>query len=156
VEHEGLEGRLAGIARHDRPRGPIEVLEAIEVTLEGGLAGDWRGSLKPGANRRQVSLMEAASWAAAIGELGVDAPWWQRRANLLVEGLHLPRRPGFRIRIGAECLVEVTMECDPCNRMEEVAPGLREALTPDWRGGVLAFVAAPGTIRVGDRIGIER
>jgi MOSC domain-containing protein YiiM len=52
--------------------------------------------------------------------------------------------------------LEVTKECDPGNRMEDVASGLREALTPGRRGGVLAFAAAPGTIRLGDRIGIER
>lgn len=155
MEHAASEGRLAGIARHDRPRGPIEVLAEVTVTREHGLAGDWRGTLKPGANRRQVSFMEADSWATATAELGVDEPWWKRRANLLVDGLHLPRLPGIRLRVGADCLIEVTMECDPCSRMEDVVPGLREALRPDWRGGMLGFVVAPGAIRLGDRIGIE-
>lgn len=156
MEPGALRGRLAGIARHGRPRGSMEVLERVVVTREGGLADDWRGSLRPGANRRQVSLLEAHSWAAATAELGIEAPWWQRRANLLVEGIRLPRRPGSRIRVGEHCLIEVTMQCEPCSRMDDVAPGLQAALAPDWRGGVLGFVVAPGTIGIDHMIRIER
>ena len=46
------------------------------------------------------------------------------------------------------------MECDPCSRMEELQPGLRAALTPDWRGGVLGRVIADGEIAVGDSVTI--
>ena len=52
-------GVLAGIARHGRPRGPIEVLESARVTVEAGLAGDFRGAVKPGRKaKRQVSLID--------------------------------------------------------------------------------------------------
>jgi MOSC domain-containing protein YiiM len=39
--------------------------------------------------------------------------------------------------------------------MDELAPGLRAALTPDWRGGVTGRVIADGTIAVGDEVRIE-
>jgi len=39
--------------------------------------------------------------------------------------------------------------------MEEIHPGLKAALLPDWRGGVLGRVLAEGTIKVGDTIRIE-
>jgi MOSC domain-containing protein YiiM len=46
-------------------------------------------------------------------------------------------------------------ELTPCERMEEVAPGLQAAMRPDWRGGVFGQVLTDGVIRVGDRIDWE-
>jgi len=150
-------GHLRGIARHDRPRGPMETVGRISVTPELGLQGDFRGAVRPGKTpRRQVSLIEAESWAEAMADLGLDIPWYQRRANLLTEGLRLPRQPGAVIRIGASLQIELTCECDPCSRMEEIAPGLKAALIPDWRGGVLGKVIMPGEIALGDAITILR
>ena len=149
-------GVLTGIARHGRPRGPIEVLESVHVSVEAGLAGDFRGAVKPGRSaKRQVSLIERADWDAAMAELGVDHHWSVRRANLLVEGLDLPQRPGALVRIGESVVLEIMMECDPCSRMEEIEPGLKAALTPDWRGGALARVIQGGDIRLGDSIRVE-
>jgi len=148
-----------GIARHDRPRGPMEVLEHVAVSAAEGVHGDFRGAVRPGRQpRRQVSLIEAESWAAALAELDrsddPSLPWWVRRANLLTEGIRLPREAGAIIAIGADLQIEVTTECDPCSRMEEIAPGLKAVLTPDWRGGVLGRVIADGEIAVGDEIRI--
>jgi len=155
-----MTGRLGGIARHDRPRGPIETLSRVVVTRDEGVHGNCRGTVKPGgSDRRQVSLIEAESWAAAMADLGLGAddalPWQARRANLLVEGLRLPREGGGVIAIGASLRIEVTLECDPCNRMEELMPGLSNALAPDWRGGVLGRVLSDGEIAVGDEVRIE-
>jgi MOSC domain-containing protein YiiM len=147
-------GTLLGIARHARPRGPMEVLERVRVTREGGLQGDFRGAMRK-TGKRQVSLMESESWIAATGELGVEIAWQERRANLLVGGLRLPREPGKVIAIGESVRIETTVECDPCSRMEEIAPGLKAVLTPDWRGGVLGRVIAEGEIAEGDEVRIE-
>ncbi len=151
-----MTGRLAGIARHGRSRGDIETLDRVAVTREAGIAGDFRGGLKPGRNRRQVSVIEAESWAAATAGLGADLEWWKRRANLLVEGIRFPRREGCRIRIGDDLVIEVTMECTPCGRMEEIRPGLESALAPDWRGGLLGRVLVPGEVAIGDEVRIEQ
>lgn len=149
-------GVLLGIARHGRPRGPIELLDRAAVSIEGGIAGDYRGAVKPGGRaRRQLTLMEAGDWLAAVKQVGVPVEWQERRVNLLVGELDLPQRAGVCLRIGDQVRVEITGECDPCRRMDEVAPGLRVALTPDWRGGVLSRVLAGGEIRVGDRIVVE-
>ena len=148
-------GVLIGIARHDRPKGPMETIDRAAVTLNGGIAGDYRGGVKGKPHRRQVTLMESGDWRAALAELGRDVDWAERRVNLLVDGLDLPQRVGAELRIGS-ALVRVTTECDPCFRMDAVAPGLRAALTPDWRGGVCTQVIEPGEIALGDAIRIER
>ncbi len=151
-----MSGTLAGIARHGRARGPIETIDRVEVSLDGGIAGDHRGARKPGATgRRQVTLMERGDWEAAMAEVGRNIAWSERRANLLVDGLDLPKTAGTRLRIGDDVLLEITRETDPCERMEALAPGLRAALTPDWRGGACTRVLAGGVIAIGDPIRIE-
>ena len=133
----------------------METLDLVQVSIEAGLAGDFRGAVKPGGRgRRQVSLLERGDWDAAMAETGHSLPWQERRANLLVDGLDLPRVPGTRLRIG-DVVLEITQECDPCSRMETLARGLKAALTPDWRGGALARVIAGGRITVGDMIAVE-
>ncbi|RVQ69005.1 MOSC domain-containing protein [Croceicoccus ponticola] len=155
----GITGRLGGIARHDRPRGPIELIDEVAVTIRDGIAGDFRGAMKPdGPRKRQVSLINAEDWAAAMSDLGLEPgaiPWQERRANLLVQGIQIPRENGARIRIGNDVVIEIVQECDPCSRMEALHTGLKAALTPEWRGGVLGRVYAEGTIRTGDTIRIE-
>lgn len=138
----------------------METLDRVAVNRTEGVYGDFRGAARPGKlPRRQVSLIEAESWAAAMAELGREGgsliPWFERRANLLVEGLRLPREPGRVIAIGASLRIETTRECDPCSRMEEIAPGLKAVLIPDWRGGVLGRVLTDGEVAVGDEIRIE-
>ncbi len=134
----------------------MESIDHAEVSLDGGIAGDFRGARKPGGlGRRQVTLMEAGDWDLAMTEVGRTIPWFERRANLLVEGLDLPQTAGVRLAIGADVVLEITRETDPCERMEALAPGLRAALTPDWRGGACTRVLAGGRIAVGDLIRIE-
>jgi MOSC domain-containing protein YiiM len=150
-----MTGRLAGIARRAVPKGPMEVLDTASVTLAGGIEGDVRGRIKPGGRgRRQVTLMESRDWDAAMAAIDRDIPWQERRANLLIEDFDLPQSPGVRLRIGS-VLLQITMECDPCHRMDAIADGLQAALRPDWRGGACARVIEGGTIHIGDTIRIE-
>ncbi|WP_294294026.1 MOSC domain-containing protein [uncultured Sphingomonas sp.] len=148
-------GVLLGIARHARPKAPMEVIEHARVTPETGIAGDFRGAMKGKPYKRQVTLIERGDWDAAMAEVGHSIGWQERRANLLVDGLDLPQTKGVRLRIGADVVLEITRETDPCERMEALAEGLRAALTPDWRGGACAMVVTGGEIAVGDEIRIE-
>jgi len=152
----GVSGTLAGIARHAERRGPIETLETVQVSVEHGVEGDCRGLFKPGRkNRRQVTVMEASDWAVAAREVGTDLEWWNRRVNLLVDGVDLPQTEGSRVRIGEDVVLEITVECEPCNRMDALADGLQEALKPDWRGGACTRVLSGGHIKIGDSVRIE-
>ena len=149
-------GRLAGIATREKSRAPMQVAPFARVTRAAGVVGDFRGAVR--ADKvpwRQVSLLAAEDWAVAMGLLGADVPWFERRANLLTQELALPRQTGVLIAIGADLRLEVTGECDPCRRMDAVFPGLQDALKPFWRGGILARVISDGEIAVGDAIRIE-
>jgi uncharacterized protein (DUF924 family) len=117
--------------------------------LDLGVVGDVRGT-KPG---RQVTVLFREGWEKACRDLGVSLPWTTRRANLLVEDLPVPRE-GAHLVLG-ELLLEVTGETKPCQVMEAACPGLRRALTPEWRGGVTCRVLKGGTIRVGDHVEVS-
>ena len=134
----------------------METLDHVQVTIAEGLHGDFRGSLKPGRNKRQVTVMTAEGWRDALYELGAKLPWEQRRVNLLVDGVPLEDSEGRRLIFDSGLVLEVTGECDPCSRMEEVTPGLKAVLLPHWRGGVTTRVIEGGLIRVGDNVRIER
>lgn len=139
-----MTGRLKAIGRHGVRGGAMETVETAAVSIEDGVEGNVRTS-----RRRKVTVIAAEAWAAACAELGADLPWTLRRANLLVEGLELPREPGVRLRIGGVVL-EVTLETDPCALMDAQHTGLKGALTPNWRGGVSCMVVEGGQVSVGD------
>src|SRR3954464_1251466 len=101
----GLMGRIAGIARHDRPLAPMETLGSAELIEGQGVAGDFRGTRKAGSTGQNgVVLIEAGDWSAAVAECGASVPWYERRANLLVERLDVPQQPGAKLRIGRDVL----------------------------------------------------
>ena len=142
-------GLLLGIARAARKRAPLAEVGEAEVTLSLGVVGDARGT-KAG---RQVTVLFREGWEAACRDLDASLPWTTRRANLLVEGVPVPGL-GARLAVG-ELLLEVTDETKPCQVMEAAHPGLRRALTPEWRGGVTCQVLQGGVIRVGDRVEVR-
>ena len=141
-------GRLIGIARRKARRAPIEECALGLITPAEGLAGDCKGAKYP---RRQITVIEREGWERALAELGKQLPWTTRRANLLVEGIRLPRGAGSIVRIGPAEL-EVTGQTYPCRRMEEACPGLLSALAKDWRGGITARVLNGGPIALGDPV----
>jgi MOSC domain-containing protein YiiM len=72
------------------------------------------------------------------------------RENVTVEGVDVQAWPvGQRVRVG-RALLEITMVCDPCQRMDDLRPGLRAEL--DDRRGMLAHVVEGGEIALGDPI----
>jgi MOSC domain-containing protein YiiM len=72
------------------------------------------------------------------------------RENVTVEGADVHEWPvGQRVQVG-EALLEVTMVCDPCQRMDELRPGLRAEI--DGKRGMLARVVEGGEIALGDLI----
>lgn len=140
-----MAGKLIGIARATRARGEMEALSQVGVSVEAGVDQDRRGALK-GA---QVTVLAREDWEAACAEVGVTLAWLTRRANFYVEGVELPQQVGALFRVGEVELI-VRQETGPCSVMEKAQAGLREALTPDWRGGIRCDVVTGGRVSIGD------
>ncbi|MGD9785114.1 MAG: MOSC domain-containing protein [Hyphomicrobiaceae bacterium] len=136
------------------------------ITLDAGLIGDHKGKR---SRLRAVTVLAREDWEAALAAVSradatslqaldpglppVDLPWTARRANLLVEGIRLPRAVGAVLSIGPVVL-EVTGQTYPCRRMDEARQGLLKALASEWRGGLTCRVVQGGDVSIGDDVGI--
>jgi len=145
-----MAGRLIGIARASERMAPLEELQQASISVEAGVDGDARGR----SHGRQVTVLFRDGWEDACREAGADLHWTARRANLYVDGLERPRTIGGRLRIG-EIVLEVTEETAPCALMERTHAGLRDAMRPDWRGGVCCDVVSGGSVALGDHVDLE-
>jgi len=127
---------------------PMYPAEEIEAVANRGLSGC--AHAQPGG-LRQVLLMDLETLKAlqlAPGDV---------KENITTRGFDVRSlRPGQHLRIG-QALLEVTVPCEPCKRMEEIRAGLEKELR--GRRGMLCRVLEGGRIRTGDPIlalGYER
>jgi MOSC domain-containing protein YiiM len=133
---------IAGIwTSPERNSGRMDGHDQIRALADHGLEGC--AHARPGG-KRQV-LFASADHLDAVG---VDPG--RIRENFTVAGADVQSWPvGQRVRAGS-ALFEVTMVCDPCERMDAIRPGLREEL--EGRRGMLARVVEEGEVAVGDRL----
>jgi len=142
-------GRLAWIGLRTVRRGPVQIVDAARLSPDEGLVGDRYGGRA--GSKRQVTLIAREDIAAVAGYLDrADLDPVELRRNLMVEGLNLLALKGRHLAIG-DAVLEITGECHPCSRMEEIlGPGGYNALR--GRGGLTARVIQPGEIRLGDTV----
>ena len=119
---------------------PMEVVSSAEAIVDHGLRGD----ANAGSTKRQVLIIERElldEFALPIGDV---------RENITVEGIQLAgTSAGTRVRAG-QVLLEATLDCAPCQFIEDKRPGLREAMK--GKRGTLFRVIEGGRIEVGDKI----
>jgi MOSC domain-containing protein YiiM len=123
--------------------GRMEGHRRVRVLADHGLEGC--AHARPG-RKRQV-LFASREHLDAVGvEPG------RIRENFTVAGADVHEwRVGQLVRVG-EALFEVTMVCDPCERMDEIRPGLRTEL--EGRRGMLARVREGGEVELGDELAL--
>jgi MOSC domain-containing protein YiiM len=123
-----------------RGTGRSEPLERARAIESFGL----EGCAHANPPRREVLLASQDHLESVGVERGVI------RENITVAGADVQSWPvGQRVRVG-EALLEITMVCDPCHRMDELRPGLRAEL--DGKRGMLAHVVEGGDIALGDAV----
>jgi MOSC domain-containing protein YiiM len=123
---------------------PVQPVAAVSALLDAGLDGDLHA--RPGS-RRQVLFVDLE----ILETLGL-APGTIRE-QVTVRGLgvqHLPE--GTAVRIGT-ARFEVGRECDPCELMDGIRPGLRREL--EGRRGRFLRVTGAGSFAVGDAIAVD-
>jgi MOSC domain-containing protein YiiM len=122
-----------------------------EITIEKGITGDFRGT----AADRQITILSESAWLEACKSIDTTLPWTIRRANLLIDGVEFSASDvGKTLRIG-DVELKITRETSPCSLMDQQHQGLKQSLTPEWRGGVCCNVITAGSIRIGDQVEID-
>jgi len=144
-----VQGSVLALALRPVKSQSVIVQDTLELSPQAGVMGDHGTS-----RHRQVSLLDEDSWNAACIEVDEALNWTTRRSNVLVSGLDLQHLVGSQIRLGS-ALVEVMGEVVPCHVMDAAKKGLKDALKPDWRGGVYGRVIESGQVHVGDKITVH-
>lgn len=119
-------------------RMPMRPLREAELD-DSGLVGDHN---RAESSIRQLLLEDAETLEA----LGLTPG--QVKENVTLRGVDVNGLPSGTLLSLGDAVVEITKECSPCDRMEEIRSGLKAALV--GRRGVYARVVAGGTVRVGD------
>lgn len=143
-------GEVLWIGVRPERRQAMQPLAEASMAPDTGLAGDRYSSRT--SRSRQVTLIGAENLAAIASFLGREAldPALLRR-NILVRGINLLALKGRRIRLGT-AILEITGECHPCSRMEEVL-GLGGYNAVRGQGGVTARIIEPGQAALGSAVG---
>ena len=144
-----VQGTVLALALRPEKGGAMTLAESLTLTPTDGVIGD-HGTSK----RRQVTLLDVTAWQTACAEVDNEMDWTIRRSNILVSNLNLKDLVGVEIHIG-NTLVEIIGEVVPCHVMDHAHEGLKQALKPEWRGGVYGRIITTGQVSVGDNITIH-
>jgi MOSC domain-containing protein YiiM len=134
-------GKIVGVwTSPARNSGRMDGHESRQAIVGGGL----EGCAHANPPKREV-LFASKEHLDSVGvEPGVV------RENLTVEGDDVQAWPiGQRVRVGG-AVFEITMVCDPCQRMDAIREGLRTEI--DGKRGMLARVVEAGEVTVGDPV----
>jgi MOSC domain-containing protein YiiM len=104
--------------------------------------------------RRQVTIVSNKHWREVISPLNETPDPRMRRANLLVSDVDFTNARGRILRIGP-VRIRIFGETRPCEQMEAVAPGLKEAMSIPWGGGAFGEILDDGEIAVGDAVVLD-
>lgn len=155
-ENPAKAGRVASLHLHPaRGGGEMRAVQEIQAVQDKGIAGEpryfGRASRSGGPSRRQVSLIERETIAAHVDTLGLPGlDPGEVRSNIETEGIDLVALVGKEVAVGSAILY-FSEPRDPCQKMDDLAPGLRAAME-NGKQGVIAQVRQSGQIKVGDSI----
>ena len=142
---ETKEGQIVSLRLCLGSREPMREVDNCVVIAGEGLKGDRHRRADGSRSKRQILLMDRETLGRFQLSDGVI------RENITVEGLELSSlREGDRVSIGSDVILEITGDCEPCSRMDEIRQGLKDEL--EGQRGMLAYAESGGNIRVGDAI----
>src|SRR5688572_29170301 len=150
-------GRIASLHVHGAHGEPMLTVPEFELVAGKGIVQDTRYFARKSRNgeptKRQVTLIEREQIAEHCAVLGLTSiPPGVVRSNIETEGINLAALAGRHLRVGTAVLL-IGKPRDPCDKMDQIAPGLRQ-LMDHGKQGVLATVVVSGTVRLSDEISV--
>ncbi len=143
-----LEGTVKSLGIAVSKLSPMDQVDKIELITGQGIVGDRHLRTDGTRSKRQILLMDIET----LIEFGLSER--DIKENITVQGIDFSLiRSGNIVRIGMDVVLEITGDCEPCSRMDELRSGLKNAI--DGRRGMLAYVKSGGTISSGDSITVE-
>ena len=142
------EGSVVSMRLNVGSRKPMKEVDSARVITGQGIEGDRHLKEDGSRSRRQILLMDRET----LGDFSLDDGII--RENITVVGMDFASlEAGDRVSIGEDVVLEITGECEPCARMDEIRSGLQHEL--DGRRGMLAYAENGGLISVGDVISVK-
>ena len=142
------EGSVVSMRLNVGSRKPMKEVDSARVITGQGIEGDRHLKEDGARSRRQILLMDRET----LGDFSLDDGII--RENITVVGMDFASlEAGDRVSIGEDVVLEITGECEPCARMDEIRSGLQHEL--DGRRGMLAYAENGGLISVGDVISVK-
>ena len=134
-----LEGTVKSLGIAVSKLSPMDQVNKIELITGQGIVGDRHLRTDGTRSKRQILLMDIET----LIEFGLSER--DIKENITVQGIDFSLiKLGNIVRIGMDVVLEITGDCEPCSRMDELRSGLKNAI--DGRRGMLAYVKSGGTI----------
>ncbi|MEE3345960.1 MAG: MOSC domain-containing protein [Chloroflexota bacterium] len=129
-------------------RDPMKDVEEANFITGHGMKGDRHLRSDGRRSNRQVLIMDSET----LNDF--DLLPGQVRENVTVQGLDFASiSAGDRVSLGADVILEITGDCEPCSRMDELRAGLKDEI--DGKRGLLAYVEKGGLVSVGAEVGVN-
>ena len=139
--NSAIVGTVTGLAIRTGLRAAMQELDSIDALAGGGITGDVSAPVDRG-----ITFLSSRQWQEVLDELGVDYPWYTRRANVLIDCDRLGHLMDQTIEIG-EVVVQIKGETDPCHVMEAIHR-LTSSTSPSFFGSHLPCVTLrPAIVR---------
>lgn len=129
-------------------RDPMKEVNDANFITGQGMEGDRHLRSDGRRSNRQVLIMDSETLSH------FDLLPGQVRENVTVAGLDFSTiSAGDKVSLGGDVILEITGDCEPCARMDELRPGLKDEI--DGKRGLLAFVEKGGVVSVGAEVGVN-
>ena len=129
-------------------RDPMKEVNDANFITGQGMEGDRHLRSDGRRSNRQVLIMDSETLSH------FDLLPGQVRENVTVAGLDFSSiSAGDKVSLGGDVILEITGDCEPCARMDELRPGLKDEI--DGKRGLLAFVEKGGVVSVGAEVGVN-
>ena len=128
-------------------RDPMKEVNDANFITGQGMEGDRHLRSDGRRSNRQVLIMDSETLSH------FDLLPGQVRENVTVAGLDFSSiSAGDKVSLGGDVILEITGDCEPCARMDELRSGLKDEI--DGKRGLLAFVEKGGVVSVGAEVGV--